>query len=50
MTVLTYVRGPRPGIYRFADGRMTSMERGAEPEPPPRPVKGKPKSKPKREG
>jgi hypothetical protein len=34
-TVLTYVRGPRPGIYRFADGRMTSMERGAEPEPAP---------------
>ena len=33
MTVLTYVRGPRPGIYRFADGRMISMERGAEPEP-----------------
>ena len=22
MTMLTYVRGPRPGIYRFADGRM----------------------------
>lgn len=40
LTVLTYVRGPRPGIYRFADGRMTSMERGAEPEPPPRPAKG----------
>jgi hypothetical protein len=36
MTTLTYVRGPRPGIYRFADGRMMSMERGAEPEPPPR--------------
>lgn len=40
LTVLTYVRGPRPGIYRFAGGRMTSMERGAEPEPPPRNVKG----------
>lgn len=40
LTVLTYVRGPRPGIYRFADGRMTSMERAAEPEPPPRPAKG----------
>ncbi len=40
MTTLTYVRGPRPGIYRFADGRMTSMERGAEPEPPPRNAKG----------
>lgn len=40
VTVLTYVRGPRPGIYRFADGRMTSMERGVEPEPPPRPARG----------
>jgi hypothetical protein len=43
MTVLTYVRGPRPGIYRFADGRMVSMERGAEPEPQQRPTKGRPK-------
>jgi hypothetical protein len=43
MTVLTYVRGPRPGIYRFADGRMTSMERGAEPAPQPRQTKGRPK-------
>jgi hypothetical protein len=42
MTVLTYVRGPRPGIYRFADGRMVSMERGAEPEPQ-RPAKGRAK-------
>lgn len=48
MTVLTYLRGPRPGIYRFADGRVTSMERGAEPETQPRPVKGK--GKPKRQG
>lgn len=45
-TVLTYVRGPRPGIYRFADGRMTSMERGAEPEPQPRNTKGQ---RPKRQ-
>lgn len=36
VTVLTYVRGPRPGIYRFTAGRMVSMERGAEPEPQPR--------------
>jgi hypothetical protein len=47
VTVLTYVRGPRPGIYRFADGRMTSMERGAEPEPPPARGKGQ---KTKRQG
>jgi hypothetical protein len=39
LTTLTYVRGPRPGIYRFADGRMTSIERGAEPEPQPRNAK-----------
>jgi hypothetical protein len=43
MTVLTYVRGPRPGIYRFADGRMVSMERGAEPEPQQRATKGRTK-------
>lgn len=36
VTVLTYVRGPRPGIYRFTAGRLVSMERGAEPEPQPR--------------
>jgi hypothetical protein len=47
ITVLTYVRGPRPGIYRFADGRMTAMERGAEPEPQPRGSKGQ---RPKRQG
>jgi len=32
--VLTYSRGPRPGIYRFADGRLVSIERGAEPPAP----------------
>jgi hypothetical protein len=31
--VLTYGRGPRPGVYRFAGGRLYSIERG--PEPPP---------------
>src|SRR5262245_4029184 len=35
--VLTYIRGARPGIYRFADGRLISIERG--PEPPPAPPK-----------
>lgn len=43
ITVLTYVRGPRPGIYRFADGRLTSMERAAEPEPAQRATKGRAK-------
>jgi hypothetical protein len=28
--VATYVRGPRPGIYRFAAGRLTSIERAPE--------------------
>ena len=31
--VLTYVRGPLPGIYRFASGRLVSIERA--PAPPP---------------
>jgi hypothetical protein len=30
---LTYLRGERPGIYRFAEGRLKSME--LAPEPPP---------------
>jgi hypothetical protein len=34
--VLTYSRGLRPGIYRFAAGRLVSIERGPEP-PPTRP-------------
>ena len=29
--ILTYRRGVRPGIYRFSGGRLTSIERGAEP-------------------
>ena len=28
--VITYIRGPRPGIYRFAAGRLTSIERAPE--------------------
>lgn len=35
--VLTYLGGPRPGVYRFAAGRLTSMERA--PGPPPAPPK-----------
>jgi hypothetical protein len=34
---LTFMRGPRPGIYRFAAGRLYSIERG--PEPPSAPAK-----------
>lgn len=43
VTVLTYVRGPRPGIYRFVDGRLAGIERGAEPPLEPR-VKGRKRS------
>jgi hypothetical protein len=39
--VITYIRGPKPGIYRFAAGRLTSIERA--PEPPP--TRAAPKSK-----
>ena len=35
LAVLTYTVGERAGIYRFADGRLSSIERGAEPPPPP---------------
>ncbi len=35
---LTYLSGPRPGIYRFVGGRLASMERVAEP-PQQRPQK-----------
>jgi hypothetical protein len=34
--VMTYTSGPSPGIYRFTSGRLTSIERVAEPEPPPK--------------
>jgi hypothetical protein len=40
--VITYIRGPRPGIYRFAAGRLTSIER--VPEAPG--AKAAPKAKP----
>ena len=42
---LTYLSGPRPGIYRFAAGRLKSMERGPEPPPEPKPSKRAPRSK-----
>src|SRR4051812_40044578 len=42
---LTYMGGPRPGIYSFVEGRLKSMERG--PEPPPQPkVAKKPAKQP----
>jgi hypothetical protein len=42
--LITYTRGARPGLYRFVDGRLKSIERVAEPAPE-RPKK---KSTPKR--
>ena len=42
--VITYIRGPRPGIYRFADGRLFSIERAPEPPPTAR-QKAKPAKK-----
>jgi hypothetical protein len=40
---LTYTGGPRPGIYRFADGRVVSIERGPQPPAPPPTAKSKSK-------
>jgi hypothetical protein len=41
---ITYIRGQRPGIYRFTNGRLYSIERAPEPPPSARP-KGKPAKK-----
>jgi len=41
---LTYMGGPRPGVYSFVEGRLKSMERG--PEPPPAPKTAKKPAKP----
>lgn len=41
--VLTYLKGPRPGIYRFVAGRLASVERSPVPEAPPKPARPKPK-------
>ena len=37
VVVLTYARGPWPGVYRFRGGRLASIERA--PAPPPAPAK-----------
>jgi hypothetical protein len=41
--VITYIRGNRPGVYRFAGGRLYSIER--PPGPPPAESKQKGKAK-----
>lgn len=46
-TTLTFLQGARPGIYRFADGRLKSMERAPAPPAPPKPVRKKPAPKSK---
>ena len=44
---LTYLSGPRPGIYRFERGRLMELDRVAEPAQPPQTTKKKP-AKPKK--
>jgi len=36
---LTFLRGPWPGLYRFAGGRLVSIERAPAPPPAPAPAK-----------
>jgi hypothetical protein len=46
VAVVTWSRGPRAGIYTFTAGRLSSVERGAEPVVPPKTAKSKPKKAP----
>lgn len=46
VAVVTWSRGPRAGIYTFTGGRLSSVERGAEPVAEPKAAKSKPKKKP----
>jgi hypothetical protein len=46
VVVVNYSRGQRAGIYTFTAGRLTSIERGAEPVAQPKAGKPKPKKKP----
>jgi len=39
--MLSFIGGPRPGVYRFESGRLTEMDRVAAPAPPPEPEKKK---------
>ena len=43
--IMSYTLGERAGIYRFQAGRLVSIERGAEPSPPP---ERKPAKKPRK--
>jgi hypothetical protein len=46
VAVITYSQGQRAGIYTFAAGRLTSIERGPESAAPPKVAKPKAKKKP----
>jgi hypothetical protein len=46
MAVVNYSRGQRAGIYTFTAGRLTSIERGAEPVAQPNAAKPRAKKKP----
>jgi hypothetical protein len=46
VAVVTWTRGGRAGIYTFNGGRLSSVERGAEPVSEPKAAKSKPKKKP----
>ncbi len=43
VAVLTYLRGPRAGVYRFVGGRLASIERS--PELPPEPKQTRPRKR-----
>lgn len=45
VAVLTYSRGPRAGIYTFTAGRLSSIERGPEAAPEPKPVRARSKKR-----
>jgi len=47
VAVVTYQQGQRAGIYTFTAGRLTSIERGPQPEAPPKTARSKPKAKKK---
>jgi hypothetical protein len=46
VAVVNYSRGQRAGIYTFTGGRLSSIERGAEPAAQPKTAKPKAKKKP----
>jgi hypothetical protein len=46
VAVVNYSRGQRAGIYTFTAGRLSSIERGAEPAAQPKAAKSKAKKKP----